>query len=904
MNPALHQELASGAILVTANRRLSRFLRAEFDAIQQAQGKEVWPSVEILPWGAWLERCWEVGLEAEAGLPPGMAEGLLLSDHQAAALWEQVVEADASGPDLLRASEAAARAAEAWGLLKTWRVEPPLGGQKEPGEFRAFRRWRKTFEERCRDGGWVDRASLPELVGEMLRGGAFPPPSALLLAGFDEFTPQQQALLNLLREMGCRVNEIPPPALTGDRMRVACASPAEEWESAARWARHWAEGAGTGMIGVVVAGLEANREAVERIFSDVLAPGAVLPGARRVLPFNITRGAALADYPPARAALSFLKMGLGPLPFEQVSALIRSPFLPGAEQERSGRALLDAELRRRDEPELFLERVRRSAQGRPDTPLLARRLEAWGEAARDLPRRQGAAGWAVSFRALLRTMGWPGDGALTSEEFQVCGKWSDLLAEFAALEGVTGNLTAGEARARLGKMASETQFQPEGEENRIQVMGELEAGGLAFDALWVLGFHDETWPHSPRPNPYLPGLWQRQQNLPHSSAARELEYAQRVTGRLLGAAETVVVSYGRQDGERVLRPSPLFAGLGEVPLSSLPMASAEGLLRVVQGSAAREPFQDERAPALVADGAAPGGTGIFKDQAACPFRAFAAHRLRAEGLALPGHGLSPAARGILVHGLMERVWGRVESYDALLALGTDGTATLAREAAREVVADYVREHPAAMGARFREMEGERLAALARDYLELEKQRAPFQVVGRELKGVVRVGGIEVNTRVDRLDELPDGEHVLIDYKTGRANWKDWFGTAPEEPQLPLYCASDGLRVGGLAFAMVRRGETAFSGLTREPGILPLVNSFDQVKLPPSGSAPAASWEAVLGGWRNELEALGEDFRLGDARVAPKNPAQTCRYCEVRPLCRIDERGDRVDEENGEEGADD
>ena len=42
MNPALHQELAGGAILVTANRRLSRFLRAEFAAIQQAQGKEVW----------------------------------------------------------------------------------------------------------------------------------------------------------------------------------------------------------------------------------------------------------------------------------------------------------------------------------------------------------------------------------------------------------------------------------------------------------------------------------------------------------------------------------------------------------------------------------------------------------------------------------------------------------------------------------------------------------------------------------------------------------------------------------------------------------------------------------------------------------------------------------------------
>jgi hypothetical protein len=49
------------------------------------------------------------------------------------------------------------------------------------------------------------------------------------------------------------------------------------------------------------------------------------------------------------------------------------------------------------------------------------------------------------------------------------------------------------------------------------------------------------------------------------------------------------------------------------------------------------------------------------------------------------------------------------------------------------------------------------------------------------------------------------------------------------------------------------------------------------------------WEALLDGWRRTLEALGQAFAAGFARVDPKRYPATCRHCDQSPLCRIHER---------------
>jgi ATP-dependent helicase/nuclease subunit B len=78
----------------------------------------------------------------------------------------------------------------------------------------------------------------------------------------------------------------------------------EELDAAAQWARAKVE-AGAARIGVVVPELGQRRKEVARVFARTLHPGHNLPDAeRRALPFNISLGAPLEDYPLVRAALS------------------------------------------------------------------------------------------------------------------------------------------------------------------------------------------------------------------------------------------------------------------------------------------------------------------------------------------------------------------------------------------------------------------------------------------------------------------------------------------------------------------------------------------------------------------------------------------------------------------------
>jgi hypothetical protein len=57
-----------------------------------------------------------------------------------------------------------------------------------------------------------------------------------------------------------------------------------------------------------------------------------------------------------------------------------------------------------------------------------------------------------------------------------------------------------------------------------------------------------------------------------------------------------------------------------------------------------------------------------------------------------------------------------------------------------------------------------------------------------------------------------------------------------------------------------------------------------------------SWDEQRVLWRAELERLADEFATGNAAVAPKRLAHTCRLCDLQPLCRIHERAEGAAEE--------
>ena len=896
MNQDIIAALKAGATLVTASQRLARHLAAAYGATQQAQGAPVWEAPDILPWHQWLERFWQESF----GLLDADTPQLLLSDFQELTLWEEAIHATDRENPLLQVPSAARTAREAWQLLHAWRLSIPRSQESASEDVSAFARWAKAYAQRCTSGNWLDSARLPEAVRNAIAAERVSPARTLILAGFDELTPQQTELLNAMRAVGATVTSLAPGDQTQRVARVGYDDRRKEIEAAAAWARAELE-SGQSRIGVVVPDLSVQRATVVRLFDEALLPAALLPGSGVVRPYNVSLGEPLAIWPVIHVALLLLEFGTGSLPIARLGTLLRSPFLAGATSEASARAQLDALLRQEGEETVSISALLRRTQtelarSQAAAPQFHTQLRVWRDNIPARSKQLSPSAWSEQFAALLKFSGWPGDGPLESESHQAVMAWRELLASFAAQDVVSARHNYAEALATLRRMAGERMFQPQTPAAPVQVLGLLEASGLDFDSLWVMGLDDESWPPSPRPNPFLPLDLQRTRGLPHASAERELEFARRLTERLAASAGNVVFSHPLNSGDEKRRASPLLQAFSELKPSSFP-APHPGLASLLFGARAIETLNDEQAPALAPGSVVKGGTRLFQYQAACPFRAFATLRLDARAPEEPEPGLDAKARGMLLHNALEALWNTLGSHAALCGMAEAELMKVIGAAVHAALEELARERGQTLTGRFHEIETRRLTRLLRAWLEEEKARAPFKVVAAEQKTTIVLGGLVVEGRMDRVDELEDGTRVILDYKSGKTSIKSWEGERPDEPQLPLYAVDMHKRqpVAAALFAQLRAGDLGFKGLAARSGIAP--------KVKPVGDTEA-EWQAQLDAWQTTLTTLAESFRAGDARVDPKKFPQTCEHCGLQALCRVHERHPEiVEDESGGAGDD-
>ena len=853
---------AAGVTVVTPNRRLAQALAREFDERQAARGLAVWETADVLPFGAFVERCYEEALYAQdaAALPR------LLAPSQARAIWESLL----SGSALLAPAQTAADCADAWRLAHAWRIDRAAfsTAAKFPGndDTQAFAVWAREFAHRCRKEGLVDSAVLPDLLLE----SGIRKPKLLAAYGFDLVPPQSADFLRALGAVSCG-----PGAEKSDSMKTAFPSARQELEAAAQWARACLE-TGAKRIGIVVPDLQQRRKEVVRVFSGAMRPGWNLPDAASsagAMPFDISIGEPLDEFPVVAAALGILELAAREISFEQASRLIRSPFLRGAETEFAARALLDAALRGALPPRLTLARLIGAVRG---CPVLRVSLENLYNLHRSVGTRENLPHfWARHFSALLEAAGFPGERAPDSGEFQARARFNEALGEFARLGLIGGAVPYREALRQFGRLCADAVFQPETPEAPVQVLGILESAALTFDCLWVCGLTEEAWPLAARANPFLPVALQKQAGIPEAAAETSLALDRRITAGWIGAAREVVLSRPQKEKDRDLLPSPLIA---QVPEGKIELPSLPNYRDVLFSSRAAEFLEDGKA-LPVAAATIRGGTRVLADQAACPFRAFARHRLGAEALEAPAEGLDAMQRGQLLHALMAGIWRELKTS---AALASELTPVIRKSAAAAV-------DGLGLEGRFAELEKMRLERLALEWLMVERSRDAFDAVAIEQKRPIAVGGLEFSGRIDRMDRLADGSYALIDYKTGQATTAGWLGPRPDEPQLPLYAIAAKEQIAAVAFARLRTGDMKFAGL-----------SMNEKQLP--GVKPAKSWTALMAAWKADLERLASGFAQGDARVDPKKGYATCRYCGLQPLCRVHERLSALaegDEEAGE-----
>lgn len=903
---ALFGRLQSGHTLITGNSRLSRVLTGQYNQWHLNQGDRQWQSPAILSWNLWLDKLWEAaGLQGIAG-----TDHAVPGNRQLISLWESTLKNAPITHNLLHPESLANQLRDTRRLIVEWQLDSKdptwLGDENE--NYTAFHYWNKAFELRCEKGNWIAPEDRAALLCKAIRKSQLSLPGSIDLLGFDEFNPTQFKLLSALLENGNAVCSLSITSRQNAAVLWKSKNKKTELEQMARWVRYWYEKEPQSGIAVVVPDLQTRRQAVERQLAEILTPGSN-PDAGQLKPWNISMGTRLARVPMIEAAFNLLKLLDSRIDIQDIGRVLRSPWLRGGVAERNSRALLEKCLRDKYPRQLKLETVqyrcseiRTHDHQRKELPADQHRPQPWNSPelsivlnrlirfASDTRGRQPASAWAGAFDQLLAGLGWPLITANHNENEhndtrQTLQAWRDALRELASLDSTTPKLGRKAAISQLTQICREKIFQARTSAATIQVLGLYEVSGLRFDHLWVVGLHHGNWPPAAKPNPFIPGKLQRAANLPNSSPQRELGVAHIITRRLLETAADCVFSYPEQlDGEAVY-PSALISAATTVMEGDLPVWRGDSWINTV--AKADQPQLDPLVmPGNLKYGTARGGSSILRYQALCPFRAFASNRLGADGLETPADGISPMLHGSLVHSVLENFWKETKTQSSLLGLDEVKLGTRVHKHVDDVVKNEqgLKQRPA-----FSMVEANRLYRHVMAYLELEKERGPFEVIGFEKEVLQEINGQTVRLFIDRVDKLPGGEEIIIDYKTGKVNPKKWFGERPEEPQLPLYAISAEKTPAAVVFGIVRDDGCEYKGVVTRTGLLP--------GLPPQESKAnrelvnaGHEMSATIENWRQTLHHLMAGFLAGEAAIDPKHGLDTCKdhYCKLQSLCRVGE----------------
>jgi ATP-dependent helicase/nuclease subunit B len=288
-------------------------------------------------------------------------------------------------------------------------------------------------------------------------------------------------------------------------------------------------------------------------------------------------------------------------------------------------------------------------------------------------------------------------------------------------------------------------------------------------------------------------------------------------------------------------------------------------------------------PAFAFGADAPLSAHQLEDHATCAFRTLGKRLLRIDVDDRDDAELGPRERGTLLHRCLERFFRRMRDEGRLPLRGVPEEIALLREVASAEMEAFAAEEHVGHRALWELKRAELLEGLVavveagREARPLELERS-FGFEDQDSWPALRFSDVHVRGIVDRIDLLPDGTLLVIDYKSSRVDslnprLKPQALLAPEF-QLALYAAmlrqrdpSARVDAAYLSLKDARRTKSL-----RENGV-------DLEALP----LAAAVQERV------------EKMRAGRFPVRP----MSCDYCLLKPLCRLVALPTDPDENGGE-----
>lgn len=894
--------LAHGGTVILPNRRAARTLRQAFDERQRAERLRAWDAPMVLAWSDWMRGLWS-GLAVQ-----GNELRLLLNAAQEHALWREVIEVSPARNTLSSPDALAEMARSTWSLAAAHRATGRIRSAATTFDTRTFSGWAENFRRICASESYLATSEVEEALRAHVGSGALQIEGPVLLAGFEEFTPAESALVEALRAIGAQITEVSlglPERLPSSAVSTIVPTPNDEIAFTARWLRQlFADRdpeSPSPRIAVLVPRPEEGRAELESVFRQILAPELQPIGAdKSSTPWEFSAGTPLLARPMISDALAILHFAQRPLPIERLGALLRSPFI-GISPERLAAARFDANVLRRGPylvPELDADGLTHLIRQHSRSKAAAF-APSWLKAFDDLrtsrlraSASRSYAEWSEIIRDLLRVANWPGDRVPTPSEFSAASAWDATLDLLATLDFRASRVSFATSTQRLEQLLRSAHVSSPAPGAPIQIMRPEEAEGSVFDAVVFLHATDDAWPEAAHPSPLLGWSLRKELGVPGTDASRDADCAMRCAESLLGRTSKLLIVSAAADEYGSLRRSPLLQQF------NIPFVLPAELVR---STLPTQVVPEEVVPDDVSLPSLPstelrGGASVLKFQAACGFFAFAEMRLHSAVVDPCELGLNAIERGNLVHRALENFWSVTQSQDELRSLTTEERQRRISNAIDTAFARFSAPSPGWDTAYIR-LQRERLRRLLLRWLNVELQRGPFTVRQREERTPIPIGPLRLKIQPDRIDEVEDGV-VLVDYKTGlHAHSANWAGDRPDDPQLPLYALltkKDELQA--LLFGRVRPGsEMKWQGLAVNRSTLPSQRRQTFVDL----ELRKSDWKAVL-------TTLAENFAAGRASVDPKNIAVTCNGCPQRLLCRIDPAtfdNSTVDDAEGEEETD-
>lgn len=902
--------LQSGYVILTPNHRTAvQAHEACGKVFKSTTALRVAPSPTIHPIDIWLQE----RLQSLIELDPDCEPLTVLDSRQELALWKSLIRDSSVKNPLLNLQNAAAQVLEAYRLCLQWQISldefRPFQSRHSDhvDDCSAFLEWAKLYQQRCRQQGLISFAELLSRYYDKLDKTAAGLPDRIIALGFSEPPPLYQNLFRHL-ESQCQFEFRQWQQHKPLVKKVSYASSADEIKASAQWSKQILQDTPQAHIGIICNELQQELSTLKRLFRDTYESQA----AFRKACFIQSDVSVCQDIPALQQFPHLLKFNLTDLPCLDACYLLRSPLLLAAKEESPARAAMELRLRDRAESVIRNSDLRFQL-GQEDRPWHSPRLHQALQDCENLQRRQQKfqtlTQWSELFDQQLGLLLWSQQEA--DHQASLLRTYCSLaFKQLRQLDFIAGSISIHEALSQFEQALLSLSSKEHRQEAPVQILHAQDAEGLQFTHLWFMGLSDTQWPPRQHGNPFIPYPLQKQYALPNSTAQLTFQSAHdNIKGMLNNTRVELMLSYPRNSEFGEQSASALLRELGTGEEITVMESSDHATLlqkdsiqcyRAAQEEGTLESFSENTLLALHADEDPHGGVALIQDQAECPFRAFALHRLAAKELPAVYYGIPAKDLGSMLHRVLERLWQQLISSSNLQNLKADQQDSIIMDAVDTGLSYLTNKHPQLMRPHYVELEKQRLSKLITRWLDIEKQRASFTVIAHETEVHWKHKGLSLKFRIDRIDESNNG-HVLIDYKSGSKNSVNWDDERPSAPQLLLYneaLAQEGQYqpVKALLYAQVNIDDLQYRGISADADTYPKTSIKDQKKLPDE-----FSWQQLQQYWQQSLQNMADEFLAGYVAVQPKSPT-SCQYCHLDAFCRIQEKlGDEEEQAEVSDG---